>query len=170
MFGKLDPDLAPESELRGQALFFGKAQCAACHPPPYYPDNSMPNLRTERCSAARIVNGARASADGPIKTFPLRGIKESPPYLHGGRLMTLEDPVEFCNLVLVVRRSQTSWPSCARCKSRQKTPPLLRAGLVLGIGLGGIFDGIVLHQMLGWHHLICKIETWATDSIKDLRR
>ncbi len=41
-----------------------------------------------------------ASADGPIKTFPLRGIKDSPPYLHDGRLLTLEDTVEFFNLVL----------------------------------------------------------------------
>ena len=41
-----------------------------------------------------------ASADGPIKTFPLRGIKESPPYLHDGRLLTLEDAMEFFNLVL----------------------------------------------------------------------
>ena len=40
------------------------------------------------------------SGDGPIKTFPLRGIKESPPYLHDGRLLTLDDTVEFFNLVL----------------------------------------------------------------------
>jgi cytochrome c peroxidase len=40
-----------------------------------------------------------AAADGPIKTFPLRGIKDSPPYLHDGRLLTLEDTVEFFNLV-----------------------------------------------------------------------
>jgi cytochrome c peroxidase len=40
-----------------------------------------------------------ASQDGPIKTFPLRGVKDSPPYLHDGRLLTLEDTVEFFNLV-----------------------------------------------------------------------
>ena len=40
-----------------------------------------------------------ASADGPIKTCPLRGIKESPPYMHDGRLLTLEDTVEFFNLI-----------------------------------------------------------------------
>ena len=45
-------------------------------------------------------NGRMASADGPIKTFPLRGIKDSPPYLHDDRLLTLEDTVEFFNLVL----------------------------------------------------------------------
>jgi cytochrome c peroxidase len=36
-----------------------------------------------------------AAADGPIKTFPLRGINDSPPYLHDGRLLTLDDTVEF---------------------------------------------------------------------------
>jgi cytochrome c peroxidase len=41
-----------------------------------------------------------ASADGPIKTFPLRGIKDTPPYLHDGRLLTLDDTVEFFNLIL----------------------------------------------------------------------
>ena len=38
--------------------------------------------------------------DGPIKTFTLRGIKDSPPYMHDGRCLTLEDTVEFFNLVL----------------------------------------------------------------------
>ena len=41
-----------------------------------------------------------ATQDGPIKTFTLRGIKDTPPYLHDGRLMTLADTVEFFNLVL----------------------------------------------------------------------
>jgi cytochrome c peroxidase len=41
-----------------------------------------------------------ASADGPIKTCPLRGIKDTPPYLHDGRLLTLDDTVEFFNLIL----------------------------------------------------------------------
>ena len=40
---------------------------------------------------------------GQIKTFALRGIKDSPPYLHDGRLFTLEDTVEFFNLVLGVQ-------------------------------------------------------------------
>ena len=30
----------------------------------------------------------------------MRGIKDSPPYLHDDRLLTLEDTVEFFNLVL----------------------------------------------------------------------
>jgi cytochrome c peroxidase len=100
VLGKLDPARASESELRGEQLFFGKAQCAQCHPAPYYTDNSMHNLRVERFFDEVTINGRRASADGPIKTFPLRGIKDSPPYLHDDRLLTLEDTVEFFNLVL----------------------------------------------------------------------
>ncbi len=99
IYGKLDPKKATASELRGQKIFFGKAQCAACHPAPYYTDNLMHNLRTERFYKPRMVNGRMAAADGPIKTFPLRGIMDSPPYLHDGRLLTLEDTVEFFNLV-----------------------------------------------------------------------
>jgi cytochrome c peroxidase len=95
----LDPKKATDAEKRGQEIFFGKAQCAACHPAPYYTDNLMHNLRTERFFKPQIVNGRMASQDGPIKTFPLRGIKDSPPYLHDGRLLTLEDTVEFFNLV-----------------------------------------------------------------------
>ena len=101
--GKLDPTQATESELRGQELFFGKARCGECHPAPYYTDNTMHNLQTERFYKPRMVNGVMAGADGPIKTFPLRGIKDSPPYLHDGRLLTLEDTVEFFNLVTGVK-------------------------------------------------------------------
>jgi cytochrome c peroxidase len=100
VLGKLDPRKATKEELRGQALFNGKAQCSVCHPAPYYTDNSMHNLRVERFFKEQMINGRKASADGPIKTFPLRGIKDSPPYLHDGRLLTLEDTIEFFNLIL----------------------------------------------------------------------
>jgi cytochrome c peroxidase len=98
--GKLDPKKASEAEMRGQGLFFGKAQCASCHQPPYYTDNTMHNLQVERFFKPRMINGRMANADGPIKTFPLRGIKDSPPYLHDDRLLTLDDTVEFFNLVV----------------------------------------------------------------------
>jgi cytochrome c peroxidase len=106
LFGKLDPAKGSDAELRGQELFFGKAQCAVCHVPPYYTDNLMHNLRVERFFEPTMINGRMASADGPIKTFPLRGIKDSPPYLHDGRLLTLEDTVEFFNLVLEVNLNE----------------------------------------------------------------
>jgi cytochrome c peroxidase len=104
--GRLDPAKASEEEKRGQAVFFGKGQCAVCHTPPFYTDNLMHNLRTERFFTPRTVNGRTAAMDGPIKTFPLRGIKDSPPYLHDGRLLTLDDTVEFFNLMLGVRLTE----------------------------------------------------------------
>ncbi|MFA4903920.1 MAG: cytochrome B6 [Desulfobaccales bacterium] len=99
IFGRLDPKKATAEEMKGQEIFFGKAQCAFCHQPPYYTDNLMHNLKTERFFKPQMINGRMANMDGPIKTFPLRGIKESPTYLHDGRLLTLEDTVEFFNLV-----------------------------------------------------------------------
>lgn len=103
IYGMLDPRKATDAELRGQDVFFGKARCSICHQPPYYTDNLMHNLKGERFYKPRMINGRMASADGPIKTFPLRGIKDSPPYLHDGRLLTLEDTVEFFNLILEVK-------------------------------------------------------------------
>ncbi|NUN02083.1 MAG: cytochrome B6 [Bryobacteraceae bacterium] len=100
VLGTLDPDKAAPEELRGEKLFYEKGKCGACHPAPYFTDNSMHDLQTERFYSAQMINGRMAGADGPIKTFPLRGIKDSPPYLHDGRLLTLEDTVEFFNLVL----------------------------------------------------------------------
>jgi cytochrome c peroxidase len=99
VYGKLDPEKASPSEMRGQALFFGKAQCAVCHPNPYYTDNSMHDLHAERFYKKTVINDRVCAGVGPIKTFPLRGIKDSPPYLHDQRLLTLEDTVEFFNLI-----------------------------------------------------------------------
>ena len=103
--GKLDPRKATTEEIRGQELFFGKADCASCHTPPYYTDNLMHNLKTERFFKSRVINNLSAVGDGPIKTFPLRGIKDTPPYLHDGRLLTLDDTVEFFNLIMELKLS-----------------------------------------------------------------
>jgi cytochrome c peroxidase len=97
--GRLDPAKATESELRGETLFFGKAQCSVCHPAPFYLDQQMHDLHLER-----FLKGE--AGDGPIKSFTLRGIKDSPPYLHDGRCLTLEDTVEFFNLVLELKLNQ----------------------------------------------------------------
>ncbi|MEK7322266.1 MAG: cytochrome B6 [Pseudomonadota bacterium] len=100
VFGKLDLMKADARELKGQELFFGKGRCAECHTPPAYLDNKMHDLKVERFYKDQTINGQRLHAEGPIKTFTLRGIKDSPPYLHDGRLLTLADTVEFFNLVL----------------------------------------------------------------------
>lgn len=91
--GKLNPKKASKSELRGEKLF--TTNCASCHSTPYYTDNSAHDLQVERFYKGR--------AEGLIKTFALRGIKDTPPYLHDGRLLTLEDTVEFFNLILELK-------------------------------------------------------------------
>jgi cytochrome c peroxidase len=91
--GRLDRTKANESELRGEQLFLGKAQCSTCHPAPFYLDHQMHDLHLERFLKDE-------PGDGPIKSFTLRGIKDSPPYMHDGRCLTLEDTVEFFNIVL----------------------------------------------------------------------
>jgi cytochrome c peroxidase len=95
MLGRLNPKLANESEVRGEKLFNGKANCAVCHPAPFFTNHMMSDLKLER-----FLN---EPGDGPIKNFSLRGLKESPPYLHDGRCLTIEDTVEFFNLVLELK-------------------------------------------------------------------
>jgi cytochrome c peroxidase len=107
-FGRLDATKATQQELAGEAVFFGKGRCAECHTPQTaFMDNNMHDLKLERFyKPGQTVNDLVMLPDGPIKTFTLRGIKDSPPYLHDGRLLTLADTVEFFNLVLGVKLTQ----------------------------------------------------------------
>ncbi len=106
VFGKLNPEKATEQELMGEEIFFGKANCAVCHPAPFYTDDKMHNLQVERFYEPRMSNGKWITAVGPIKSFTLRGIKDSPPYMHDGRLLTIEDTVEFFNLVTQINLTE----------------------------------------------------------------
>ncbi|WP_017963349.1 MULTISPECIES: cytochrome b6 [Rhizobium] len=108
VFGRLDPELATPQELSGERIFMGKGRCADCHvPQTQFMDNDMHDLKLERFyKIGQVFNDFVALPDGPIKTFTLRGIKDSPPYLHDGRLMTLADTVEFFNLVLGVKLNE----------------------------------------------------------------
>ena len=93
LFNRLIPEKSTASELRGEKIFEGKGRCIGCHPrETQFQDNSMHDLKVERFYRGR--------AEGPIKTFTLRGLKDSPPYLHDGRLLTLEDAVQFFDIVL----------------------------------------------------------------------
>ena len=106
--GRLDPAKASPQELAGEKLFLGKARCAQCHVPETgFMDQQMHDLKLERFyKVGATKNDFVELPDGPIKTFTLRGIKDSPPYLHDGRLMTLADTVEFFNLVLQLKLNQ----------------------------------------------------------------
>lgn len=98
--GRLVEEKATEGELRGEKIFFGKGRCAECHPAPAYTNHEMQDLHLEKFYTPEMINDHFSIPDGPIKSFTLRGIKDSPPYHHDGRLLTLGDTVEFFNLVL----------------------------------------------------------------------
>ena len=107
--GRLDPTKASEQELAGERIFMGKGRCAECH----MPQTVVSRQQHARSEAGALLPGRsgrqrsrRCIPDGPIKTFTLRGIKDSPPYLHDGRLLTLADTVEFFNLVLGLKLTQ----------------------------------------------------------------
>src|SRR5215204_3867153 len=42
------------------------------------------------------------------------------------------------------------------------------AGILFGLGLGGFFDGIVLHQILQWHHMLTSAG-YPADSVENLK-
>lgn len=118
LFGRLDPSRASEQEKRGEQVFFGKGRCAECHPAPFYLDDRMHDLEVGRFYEPELVRGHWDHAAGPMKTMTLRGIKDSPPYLHDGRLLTLEDTVVFFDLVLGTKLSaeeRTALVAFLRC-------------------------------------------------------
>jgi len=44
----------------------------------------------------------------------------------------------------------------------------LAAGVLLGLGIGGFFDGILLHQVLQWHHMLSSAG-YPPDSVANLK-
>ena len=46
---------------------------------------------------------------------------------------------------------------------------LHNAGILLGLGLGGFFDGIVLHQLLQWHHMLSSVDRFSPETVPGLR-
>jgi uncharacterized membrane protein len=48
------------------------------------------------------------------------------------------------------------------------TRPIVVPGVLLGIGLGGFVDGILLHQILQWHHMLSATEEYPTTTLAGL--
>ncbi len=106
LFGKLDPKKATAAEMRGPEGVL--RQGPLCRMPPAAVLHRQHDAQPAHRAVLQAADGQRPHGlgDGPIKTFPLRGIKDSPPYLHDGRLLTLEDTVEFFNLVLETKLTE----------------------------------------------------------------
>jgi uncharacterized membrane protein len=52
--------------------------------------------------------------------------------------------------------------------TRLARPPSRAAGLLYGLGLGGFVDGIVLHQILQWHHMVSDVGDFPPTTLAGL--
>jgi uncharacterized membrane protein len=52
--------------------------------------------------------------------------------------------------------------------SRARRPPPRTSGLLFGLGLGGFVDGIVLHQILQWHHMVSSVDAAPVTTVAGL--
>jgi uncharacterized membrane protein len=48
------------------------------------------------------------------------------------------------------------------------TPPTKAVGLLYGVGFGGFVDGILLHQILQWHHMMSDVDDYPTSTVAGL--
>jgi hypothetical protein len=47
-------------------------------------------------------------------------------------------------------------------------PPSIVSGLLYGLGFGGFIDGILLHQILQWHHLVSHVQDYPVTTVAGL--
>lgn len=96
-----DKDALSESAERGRKLFFGKANCSACHAGSSFSDFAFHNIGVsmdkDEPDVGRFSETKQLGDRGSFKTPTLREIARTAPYMHDGSLKTLEDVVEFYN-------------------------------------------------------------------------
>jgi uncharacterized membrane protein len=52
--------------------------------------------------------------------------------------------------------------------TEEEERPSRAAGIMYGVGLGGFVDGIVLHQLLQWHHMVSATAAYPPDELRGL--
>ena len=82
---------------RGLKLFFGKANCSACHGGPNFSDNAFHNIGYESTDVGRFAISKLVGDTGAMKTPTLRDIAKSGPYFHLGEIKSLEEVVAHYN-------------------------------------------------------------------------
>ncbi len=94
-----DKSALSEAAQRGYKVFFNRAHCSACHVGPNLSDNGFHNLgvgiNDKEPDVGRLTVSKQLGDRGAFKTPTLREIARSAPYMHDGRLKTLEDVVEY---------------------------------------------------------------------------
>ena len=86
-------------ELRGEALFFGKARCSSCHAGPNFTDERFHNIGSSTGDEGLGGITGRTHDIGRFKTPTLREIARTAPYFHDGSKPTLEAVVDHYNTV-----------------------------------------------------------------------
>lgn len=52
---------------------------------------------------------------------------------------------------------------------RARPANLMAPGIVLGLGLGGFVDGIVLHQIAQWHNMLSSTDRWPATTLEGMQ-
>ncbi len=93
-----DKEALSEAAEQGRKLFFGKANCSACHSGANFTDNGFHNIGVswdvENRDEGRFAISGLDGDRGAFKTPTLREIDRSGPYMHDGSMATLEEVVE----------------------------------------------------------------------------
>lgn len=93
-----DKGALSESAQRGMTLFFGKANCSACHTGPNFTDFAFHNIGVgmdkPEPDAGRAAVSKLEGDTGAFKTPTVREVARSGPYMHDGGMKTLEEVVE----------------------------------------------------------------------------
>ena len=92
-----DESALSEKAQHGMKLFFGKANCSACHGGPNFSDSGYHNIGigmdAKEPDVGRIAISKLGGDTGAFKTPTLREIARTAPYMHDGSLATLEDVI-----------------------------------------------------------------------------
>jgi cytochrome c peroxidase len=92
-----DQTALSESAQRGLKLFNGKANCKACHTGPSFTDSAFHNIGLDSPDEGRLAISKLSGDKGAMKTPTLRDIAKTGPYMHNGKLKTLEEVVAHYN-------------------------------------------------------------------------
>jgi len=94
-----DKKALSEQAQRGMKLFFGKANCSACHTGHSFSDFAFHNLgigmEKDMPDLGRFVVTKLEGDKGAFKTPTLREISRTAPYMHDGRFKTLDEVVDY---------------------------------------------------------------------------
>lgn len=88
-----------KSAMRGRELFFGKANCTACHAGANFTDEKYHNIGIgmdkPKPDLGRYDQTKQEKDKGAFKTPTVRNVSQTGPYMHDGSLATLEEVVEW---------------------------------------------------------------------------